>query len=368
MRLFNQPLPDYFSPAEFYHENSKNASKIFKGGLSNEGVIEHQLKLTKHYDTSIKVPLISPSFQTQHSYEKIITSRRTGYGHSGEPISAEELSYLLYYGYGVTGTASMHWKGKDYAYPLRAAPAGGALYSVEIYPVVLSVTGVEPGLYHFEAERFQLALLKRGDFRNSLKDFFMQEELLNHAAVIFLFTGLFPHKEKKYGQRAYRLILLDAGHIGENIYLSATALHLLVAGAGGYLDDVANEFLGIDGVHEAMIHAMSIGKAKVGGRDSTDKEQPKENLSKWTKVPMIHERVKDQPLSNAVIIWRPDLGTSLTIEGTGAAMWSLIDGKRNLRAIADAILEEYEVAPETLEEELSQFIDRMVRKEYLTTD
>jgi SagB-type dehydrogenase family enzyme len=71
---------------------------------------------------------------------------------------------------------------------------------------------------------------------------------------------MFNRTKIKYGERGYRYILLDAGYIGENIYLVSNAMGLGVVSIGGFIDDDINELLDINGVDEAVIYIFAIGK------------------------------------------------------------------------------------------------------------
>ena len=75
-----------------------------------------------------------------------------------------------------------------------------------------------------------------------------------------IITGTFVKAVTKYGERGYRYVLLDAGHIGQNIYLIATALNLGVVGVCGFYDDKVNSLLSIDGLNESTLYIMLLGQ------------------------------------------------------------------------------------------------------------
>jgi len=64
----------------------------------------------------------------------------------------------------------------------------------------------------------------------------------------------------KYNERGYRFVLLDAGHLGQNVCLMATAMNLGVLPIGGFLDDELNRLLDIDGVHESVVYPLLVGR------------------------------------------------------------------------------------------------------------
>jgi len=80
------------------------------------------------------------------------------------------------------------------------------------------------------------------------------------AHVVFVWTAVFERSKWKYKQRAYRYIYLDAGHIAQNVALSAVALGLGSCQIGALYDDEANALLGVDGVHESTIYMTAVGR------------------------------------------------------------------------------------------------------------
>jgi SagB-type dehydrogenase family enzyme len=72
-------------------------------------------------------------------------------------------------------------------------------------------------------------------------------------------TAVFQRTRWRYKDRAYRYVLLDAGHLGENLYLAATSLNLGSCGIGAFLDDEVNRMVGADGSEEAAVYLVAIG-------------------------------------------------------------------------------------------------------------
>ncbi len=77
--------------------------------------------------------------------------------------------------------------------------------------------------------------------------------------MVFILTGYFACSATRFGSRAYRYAAMDAGHVGENLYLTATALGLSVTGVGAFFDDQVNAFLDIDGRREAVLYLNAVG-------------------------------------------------------------------------------------------------------------
>lgn len=179
-----------------------------------------------------------------------ITTRRSHrrYNTQGK-LSLTQLSQLLFLAQGIT------WDEREF----RTVPSSGALYPLEIYPVVHRVEGLQAGLYHHAVQSHRLELVKAGDLRQPLIKAGLSQDFLGEAQVCFVVSGIFQRTRWKYHERTYRYVLMEAGHLGQNLYLAATALGLGVCGIGAFFDDPLNELLGIDGKKEAALYLVTVG-------------------------------------------------------------------------------------------------------------
>jgi len=234
---------------EKYHQESKHTLlNIF----SVIELYESKPPAFKKYPNAEKIKLPHDFKYRGIPVEEAIMKRRSNRNFIHHPISIEELSCLLYYASGIT-------KGEG-ARGLRAAPSAGALYPIEIYPVIHQVKGIKSGIYHYSIEDHSLELLKSGDYRQKLSQYCLGQEFAGKAGVAFIMTAVFARTKWKYRNRAYRYVLIEAGHIGENIYLTATSMGLGACAAGAFFDDQINAVLNIDGIKEAAIHITVVGK------------------------------------------------------------------------------------------------------------
>ena len=184
------------------------------------------------------------------SLDRVIESRRSERDFTDKPLSLLELSRLLYYAYGITEKQEQ----------LRAAPSAGALYPIEIYPVVNNVEGLTKGIYRYFVADHSLALVREGDFRHQMMRHALGEEMMGRASAVLVLSAVFRRSEWRYRERAYRYILLEAGHISQNIYLVATALGLGTCAVGAFDDQGYNSIMGVDGKKESVIYLMPVGK------------------------------------------------------------------------------------------------------------
>jgi SagB-type dehydrogenase family enzyme len=166
-------------------------------------------------------------------------------------LAAEKLSALFWATQGVTARYG------DVLF--RTAPSAGGLYPIETYLLVRAVEGIEPGIYHFRPSTFDLEFLKRGNLARDVAEAALGQRMVMAAQVTFIWTAIVERSRWKYRGRAYRYIYLDAGHIGENLYLAAGALGLGVCAIGAFFDDKANAIIGIDGREETVIYLAAVG-------------------------------------------------------------------------------------------------------------
>jgi SagB-type dehydrogenase family enzyme len=154
-----------------------------------------------------------------------------------------------------TGITAESWGNK-----LRAAPSAGALYPIETYLVIHRLADLEPGLYHYALPDQQLEQLRTGDLRQEIVQQGLMQEFLGQANLVLVFTAVLQRLRWKYQERSYRYALLEAGHLGQNLYLAATSMGLGACAVGAFLDDGLNAMLGLDGQEEAAVYMLAAGK------------------------------------------------------------------------------------------------------------
>ncbi len=254
------------SISELYHENSKLhpsiPTEMIAAGNYTQTEILAMARGYKRYRLAPQIKLTEKEslLPSDRKFDEVVDSRRSVRSfNNDEELSLNELSKLLYQSYGITGEMKRPDEG---SIPLRAAPSGGALYPAEIYLGIRHVSGVEPGIYHYNVPDHALELLFPGDPTEKLYNVCCQQEYTKEASVVFLISGVLQRTKRKYGERGYRYVFLDVGHLGQNIYLSCTALNLAVMTTCGFFDDEANKLLRIDGIDETTLYVAFVGKQK----------------------------------------------------------------------------------------------------------
>ena len=144
-------------------------------------------------------------------------------------------------------------------YEFRTVPSAGALYPIETYLSVNNVEGLEKGLYHYDIQAHALEELKVGSFSEKIAQAALGQKMLIDAPVVLIWTAIFERSKWKYAQRAYRYMYLDAGHIAQNLALSATSIGLGSCQIGAFFDDEINQIIGLDGVEESVLYLSVVG-------------------------------------------------------------------------------------------------------------
>jgi SagB-type dehydrogenase family enzyme len=120
----------------------------------------------------------------------------------------------------------------------RRVPSAGGLYPLELYVISVCVEGAEAGILHFDPSRHSLEVVRADAAVGPLLPrLFLEQEYLADAAALLMITGVFQRSLWKYRDRGYRYLLLEAGHVAQNVGLVATALGLGSVNLGGFLDE-----------------------------------------------------------------------------------------------------------------------------------
>ena len=210
-----------------------------------------QPKIYKDYPDcpTISLPDITPLSDT--TLHDVLKNRKSIRQYQNKLISKEVLSYLLWSSTGISR--------KESGYEFRTAPSAGALYPIETYLVINNVEEINPGVYHYNIQNHYLELLKEGDYAVETTHAALGQKMCAEAPVVFVWTAIFERMKWKYDQRAYRYVYLDAGHIAENLALTATSLDLGSCQIGALYDDEVNQIIDVDGTEESVIYMSVVG-------------------------------------------------------------------------------------------------------------
>ncbi|CCH66985.1 hypothetical protein RINTHH_8300 [Richelia intracellularis HH01] len=181
-----------------------------------------------------------------------IHQRRSTRAYSGEDLTLDELKALLNFTY----------QPQDYINQnLDNCPDYFDLSLIETFIVCSGVEGLETGCYYYAPKAQELRQIRFKNFRRELHFLCLGQELGRDAAAVLFHTADLKSAVNQYGDRVYRYLHMDAGHLGQRLNLAAIRLHLGVSGIGGFFDDQVNEVLGIP-EDEAALYVTTLGRPR----------------------------------------------------------------------------------------------------------
>ena len=191
-----------------------------------------------------------PDHETRLSVEEAIKRRRTVRSFGSRPITKEDLSQLLYAAQGITEPRGFK----------RAAPSGGALYPLDVYTVVgeKGVEDLDAAVYHYVPSDHRIEPVTMGDRKEQLARASLHQMWMAGPPVNFVITAEYSRICTKYGERGIRYATIEAGHVGQNIFLQAEALGLKAGIVGAFDDTKVIHVLGIPKQHEPLL-IMPVG-------------------------------------------------------------------------------------------------------------
>lgn len=235
---------------DLYHQETKYRREAMpRGGLQ----WARQPPPYKEFPYALQhFPLHPPMEKGGKPIWEVMVQRRSIREFSNQPITFSELSQLIWATQGITS--------REWGIEFRTTPSAGALYPIETYIIANRIEAIPSGLYHYHPKKAQLILLKEGLLGSDLQYAAMGQEMLEGAACVFIWTAMVDRSKWKYRERAYRYIYMDVGHIGQNLYLAATAMNLGCCTVGAFFDDEVDRILGIDGREEISVYLGAIGR------------------------------------------------------------------------------------------------------------
>jgi len=186
--------------------------------------------------------------------QELIEKRQSLRKYADEPLSMEELAYLMWGTQGVKRVT-------DRPVSFRTVPSAGSRHPFETYLLINKVDGLTPGLYRYLALDHKLAKLNGFDgIRDELTNACLKQKHVFNSAVTFTWVAVPERTTWRYGNRGYRYIHLDAGHVCQNLYLLAESIGCGICAIAAFDDDQANQALRLDGEDQFVIYLASLGK------------------------------------------------------------------------------------------------------------
>lgn len=191
---------------------------------------------------------------------RVLLGRRSGYGQYGGALTEAEVSRLLGFAAGASGAAP-----PATGAPKRTYPSGGSGYPVRVHVLPRQVGGIRPAWYEYDATAHRL--LQRAS-ASKVDDLLRCSPQLGPGGggplaaadcpLWLVVAADLSATRARYGQRAYRLVLLEAGHLAQNVCLVAHALGLKTIPLASFYDDLLAVQVGIDGIDEVPLYLLPL--------------------------------------------------------------------------------------------------------------
>ena len=212
--------------------------------------------------------IILPGFDgvvANDSYTTLLDVRRSLRTYDTEtPMTQAQLAYMLY-----TAFSIQEIKGKNGEATMRPVPSGGARHAFEVYAVVQNVEGLGKGVYRYVPTANVGEKVVSIEFVSEIEnhpetvaEMLASQGWTKNAPVVIFITCIPYRAEWRYGEMAHRVVLIDLGHMGQNIMLSAASLGLGSCCIAAFDQKASDTHLKVDGNNEFTVYAITVGKAK----------------------------------------------------------------------------------------------------------
>jgi len=201
---------------------------------------------------------------TEASYPKILDIRRSVRNYDADAaMTQSQLAFLLHSAQGI-----QEYRGNNETATLRPVPSGGARHPFETYVAVKNVEGLTPGIYYYAPtanvgeKKVSLAYMGPLPDEEKISEMLMGQAWGAKAQAVLFLTCIPYRSEWRYVELSHRVVLIDLGHVGQNIMLSAASMGLGSCCIAAYDQAVCDEVLAVDGTDEYTVYAVTVGVPK----------------------------------------------------------------------------------------------------------
>lgn len=232
---------EYLKKTIFDRATIKSHSKPEIAGEDQYKTYPEVEKISLPVDWSLQEARILPLLQKRRSLRR----------YARRQLTLNDLAFLLWATQGITARMGTHF--------LRTSPSAGALYPIETYMVINSVENLQAGLYHFAVRQFELEKISCEINGQDAAHACLDQDFVAKGNLMFFWTARLRRSMAKYGERGFRYLFLDAGHVCQAAMLAAEAIGCGGCPVGAFYDEEVNKLLGVDGENETVLYAASIG-------------------------------------------------------------------------------------------------------------
>jgi len=236
---FNDPANDF---------NSSDQQKGVKPPPLQKGDNER-------HRPKVSLPEFNESILKESNILQLMRGRRSRRRFSEMPLSLRELSYLLWATQGVSQVD------ENRVWALRTVPSAGCRHPYETYLIVNRVHDLDNGVYLYLPLTHQVVPVScELDLRSRVYQASYKEEFVADAPVCFVWSCIPYRGEWRYNSKSHKSMLLDAGHICQNLYLASESIGCGTCAVGGYYQSGFDDLLGLDGENEFVVYLAAVGK------------------------------------------------------------------------------------------------------------
>lgn len=218
-----------------------------------------QPPLVKPYDPNgeiVDLPAPEKCSLKHDSLTRAFKERKSQRLYKKASVSLEELSYLLYNTQGIRD----YRPGKTAT--LRTVPSAGARHPFETYLACMNVEGLKRAVYRYLPETHQLLLVREygDDMEEVVGHTALKQIFVGNCTVTFFWSAVMYRSEWRYPTHAQKVVLIDVGHVCQNLYLACEAIGCGTCGIGAYDQELADQLCEIDGEEEFVVYLAPVGR------------------------------------------------------------------------------------------------------------
>jgi SagB-type dehydrogenase family enzyme len=243
------PFEDGTSLSLLYHLNSEPWGNI--------EAYQNVTYEVEYKQVTSSLPPFSLPTPSESDVTRLASKRWSCRAYELKALPLSTLSALLRGSYGITRTDEALLGGSLAL--MRPVPSAGGLFPLEIYVASQRVQDLQDGLHHYNVRNHALEPMSNGPIFKTLQPHLFMFQSIEHANAIVFLAAVFNRTQKKYGPRGYRYILLEAGHVAQNLCLLAVEQRLGSLCMGGYADGELNRVLGLTPLQEGVVYSVAVG-------------------------------------------------------------------------------------------------------------
>ncbi|HEY3903794.1 MAG TPA: thiopeptide-type bacteriocin biosynthesis protein [Streptosporangiaceae bacterium] len=260
--------PQAVAAERAYHERGKYLPTLLDNGQLPEVAAPHRSPALP-LPESASLSLVTDDSLLPQPLRTALKTRTSSQRSFSGSVSAEQLGTLLTWAAGVRDRIEIQGN-DDQVYRLhrRTYPSAGGRYPVSVRLLVYQVDGIPSGTYHYDPVGARLQLLGAVPAKRDLErstPWFGQRSLqpidISQVPAVLLLTGALGMMRGGYGVRGYRFVLLEAGHLAQNLALCCASMGLGTVTIGGFYDDATAQLARIDSIDEAVFYMLPLGTA-----------------------------------------------------------------------------------------------------------